>query len=346
MDKEKYPIEISLPCCSKYTSLAFDGCTYYMLKTCSNNVYRFDCRFCEVSEIKTCRLYNTLCYDCKNCCFWASSAKCKGVIYKLDCGFREIDRFYVSVRGEVEGIITGLSYDCCKDEVLVAFACGIIAFSIKSECSRVVCKITDGIITGVLSITPYYMIIATHKNKQCIIVIDNEGNKIKREYIPHNCIVEDIIYCCCKDKGYFVSLIEKKGCYQKIYIDKAECLTLPHSIICCCYKHSDRCCCCDDKPHCDIDIIESIALIEASIAHILNAEGEKLQKILATTDDFHKIMHVNKEINQTIINATQLEQVLYQKLLCAKEIKPHPPCDEPCCDECDDDKKDISCDDC
>lgn len=61
-------------------------------------------------------------------------------------------------------------------------------------------------------------------------------------------------------------------------------------------------------------MIESIAKVETAISHILNAEGEKIQKILACTSDIDKIMCVNERVNETIINVTQLEQVLYNKL--------------------------------
>lgn len=60
--------------------------------------------------------------------------------------------------------------------------------------------------------------------------------------------------------------------------------------------------------------MESIALIEAAISHILNAEGEKIQKVLAETDNIDTILFVNREVSKTIVNATHLEHVLYEKL--------------------------------
>ncbi|MEG2814290.1 MAG: hypothetical protein RSA79_06790, partial [Oscillospiraceae bacterium] len=86
----------------------------------------------------------------------------------------------------------------------------------------------------------------------------------------------------------------------------------------CNYDICDESCdCCDDK--CDNknacnDVIESIALVETAISHILNAEGEKLQKVIASTNDIDKILCINKEINKTIVNTTHLEHCLYNKL--------------------------------
>ncbi|MEG2193135.1 MAG: hypothetical protein RRX95_07660, partial [Oscillospiraceae bacterium] len=67
-------------------------------------------------------------------------------------------------------------------------------------------------------------------------------------------------------------------------------------------------------------VIESVALMEAALSHILNAEGEKLQKIIAATDDVDKILSANKIINEMVINATHLEIVLHNKLVAIKDF--------------------------
>ena len=79
-------------------------------------------------------------------------------------------------------------------------------------------------------------------------------------------------------------------------------------------------------------MIESIALMEIALSHILNAEGEKLQKVIATTNDIDKILCVNKEVNKTIVNVTHLEQVLYAKL---EALQDNCLCRDLCEDECD-----------
>lgn len=78
--------------------------------------------------------------------------------------------------------------------------------------------------------------------------------------------------------------------------------------------------------------MESIALIETALSHILNAEGEKIQKVLATTDDIEQIICVNKEVNKTIVNATHLEHTLYAKLSALSDCGL---CDDLCDDNCD-----------
>lgn len=83
-------------------------------------------------------------------------------------------------------------------------------------------------------------------------------------------------------------------------------------------------------------ILQSIALIEAALSHILNAEGEKIQKTLCITDNACEIMQINESVNQTITSITFLEQVLYSKLKIAQQL-----CGQHCCHKPD--KKTCDC---
>ena len=63
------------------------------------------------------------------------------------------------------------------------------------------------------------------------------------------------------------------------------------------------------------DILQSIALEEAALAHILNAEGEKLQKAVAmeciTID---KLIEINQTVQNTVEAAALFEQALQAKI--------------------------------
>lgn len=63
-----------------------------------------------------------------------------------------------------------------------------------------------------------------------------------------------------------------------------------------------------------IDIMESIALQEAALAHILNAEGEKLQRFVACADKLDDILCANKSVEETIKAISCLEESLFCKL--------------------------------
>ena len=63
------------------------------------------------------------------------------------------------------------------------------------------------------------------------------------------------------------------------------------------------------------DILQSIALEEAALAHILNAEGEKLQCAVAMECiTAEKLIEVNETVRSTMEAATKFEQALQAKL--------------------------------
>lgn len=74
---------------------------------------------------------------------------------------------------------------------------------------------------------------------------------------------------------------------------------------------------CPDIDRCSAasSLLQSIALEETAISHILNAEGEKLQKVLSLHNcDCKDILEVNKSVRDTIDKITTLETVLKEKL--------------------------------
>ena len=72
--------------------------------------------------------------------------------------------------------------------------------------------------------------------------------------------------------------------------------------------HIDKCCATSS-------LLQSIALEETAISHILNAEGEKIQKVLCMHNcDCKDILEVNKSVQDTVDKITNLEIVLKAKL--------------------------------
>lgn len=58
-----------------------------------------------------------------------------------------------------------------------------------------------------------------------------------------------------------------------------------------------------------------MALQQAALSHILNAEGEKLQKILSFQDISHQtILQTNQSVESMVNSISQLELILKQKL--------------------------------
>lgn len=63
------------------------------------------------------------------------------------------------------------------------------------------------------------------------------------------------------------------------------------------------------------DLMESIALEETALSHILNAEGEKLQRIIGMEDIcVTQIMDANESVYNMVMAITELEKSLKEKL--------------------------------
>lgn len=62
------------------------------------------------------------------------------------------------------------------------------------------------------------------------------------------------------------------------------------------------------------DLIESIALEQAALSHIINAEGEKIQKILKIFECTDEIFKVNDSVKGVLDAVTRLEDLLVAKL--------------------------------
>lgn len=62
------------------------------------------------------------------------------------------------------------------------------------------------------------------------------------------------------------------------------------------------------------DIIESVALQQTGLSHILNAEGEKIQKVVAIANTPAELLAVNKSVESMVNAVSRLELILQSKL--------------------------------
>lgn len=62
------------------------------------------------------------------------------------------------------------------------------------------------------------------------------------------------------------------------------------------------------------DIITSVALEQTALSHIINAEGEKIQKIVASAQSAQEMLAVNNSVKDMLSSITRLEMVLQGKL--------------------------------
>lgn len=306
--------------------LAFDGKYYYfplftqekILKTCED--------FQTLEEFPTLRPYDCLCFDREDCCFWATVSGCATRIYQLDCHFREIACHCLDL--PFSGKITSISFHCCDNSLLIAFPSGVLFYHKETETITPLPPV-KGIITSALSLCPGYFLITRQGKDQILYTFHDTGEEISRSIIPKGISVQDLVYNpCYSDTARLDFLFRESGCYSKISSIPITSYELGYEPCICNHKICQHCCQgppCPDTDAALSDLIESIALIEAALAHILNAQGEELQKVVAEDSTIEEMLDVNGKINQTIGKVTGLEKILFQKLSKASELAQIPP---------------------
>lgn len=79
-------------------------------------------------------------------------------------------------------------------------------------------------------------------------------------------------------------------------------------------------------------MIASIAMEEISLSHLMNAEAEKIQAILARNASIHEIMEMNRSVERMLRNVIKQQMLLQFKLedilLYKPEEKPESECYE------------------
>ena len=62
-------------------------------------------------------------------------------------------------------------------------------------------------------------------------------------------------------------------------------------------------------------LLQSIALQEAALVHILNAEGEKIQRVVCEAKCVDDLLNVNESVTNTIQAVSTLEEMLKDKAI-------------------------------
>lgn len=296
-----------------YKGIAFDGCHFYL--TSQNIICVYDFCMRKIKDIKTCRCFTSICYDSSKNCFWALSENdCNA--YKLDQNLQEVDCLSLPHK---YGKPTSISCGENNSELLIAAGNNIFSiFKSDSKSEQKINCIPDAVTLCVSGTDDGYLFSG----------IFNYGNIIR------HCSSSELSCGILLPEGY-VPVAMAKGCYSHeifLLIVKNHCYyrVIRCTVECCkcckpsCDKHCESCGdddCKESYMERELsDIIESIALSETALSNIINAEADKLQRILELTCDPEVILETNKSISKVISKVTHLEFVLFDKLQAVQEI--------------------------
>lgn len=324
--------QIKTGCPYKYRGIANDKLNFYFSIPEVCEIHKYDLCLENKEVIKTCRGYSSICYDEKNKCFWAISSKTSNKIFKLDLLLKEKE--YIIVNDEKMSFIslTGVSCKYDSDKLVVVFN-GKIGEVDKNSGAKIsiIQKGSINRFKSVEALNEYY-VVSKRKNCDSLVSIYSYSDKLEMQCcIPEEYDIEDMThiyyeYGGCEIDPIFHILATKKGKGPYLlkcgieYNNENSCVGVEEIPCKPVIRRPKRC---NKKVNCKksiCDIIESIALIEMALSHILNAEGEKIEKTIAIAKDTCEIIKVNDSVNKTVINITYLEQILFSKLQLAFEM--------------------------
>ncbi|MEG1776883.1 MAG: hypothetical protein RR367_10255 [Clostridia bacterium] len=299
-----------------YVGIAYDGYSFYLTLPQCCQVHRYDHDLCYVDCIHTQDAYVSLCYDFKDHCFWALCAKVPNQLYKLDCSFRQIGSITPRLCDEAPLCLTGVAYHMRRNTLLLSFGGGIGEVE----------KAEHPPITLLQAAPPCTEFTCVESAEGCYLYGYQDAQE---QGICVSSPCDHLPACCTIPKKYQLwdmAALPMAYCGsigQKVYL-----LTVLNE--CASYIIEGTLCCssetppnpCDRAQGCN-DLLESVALMEAALAHILNAEGEKIQKVVATEKSCRDILLANDSVLRTLVGVTHMEQILYDKLTLIKAI---------CCD--------------
>lgn len=338
---------VPLPCgVNSIKGVATNHCCFFFLDCSGCKLIKWSKCTQSVETIELDRKYLCICFDHKENCYWGIPVCEPHLIYRLDACFREVG--HITISGAYQQRAIGICCDDCENGILVCYPCQL---AFIEKCGEKVTwhKNEDGqkINLGVLMqcecrVNCYY------EGCRQIIEVHSPGCQESIVLcIPKEHRLVGMASCFCKHKGdcRFCVLLSKGCSHEFILGEYRVCFSQKPIELCCPCRPAPGPCPppCPPEPNCggSYEVMHSIALEEAGLAHILNAEGEKIQKAVAISDNIEQLICVNESVKRTLTQVTLLEGMLYSKLealvscndFCHAKSPCPPPCPPvPCCD--------------
>ncbi|MFI3261037.1 MAG: hypothetical protein R3Y13_04940 [bacterium] len=321
--------------CNLYTGTIFSGNSYKLLMPINKEMELLTKNYTSVCKKKLCYEYKNISYSKNTNEYLLTKLKDTENIYIVDEKFNELEKIKLKIVEKYKKEINSISYAkedckiyiCLKDCVYSVTMQGDF---IKEELSRETknelnMRILNSYTrcnnqnVGNINITCANYIqgdLYIGYKKNCsgyISKISKCGNIQETYYIDDEIEINEIF----KSRDNIELLITKQCKYNYLYVSN-KCINNGECLHKCCSPEK-KCCnkCKEEKcdPKCEVKkIIESIALIEASLAQLLCVESEKVKKIIKISDKPSEIINVNDSVSRTITNITMLEQMLTEKL--------------------------------
>lgn len=313
----------SSPCfIGRIDAIAYDGYEFALLTPNQKAIVKLNQQLCPIKTLPTCRKYHCLCFNERSHCYWAMSVQRPCTLFMLDELFREVDT--LKLPSTESNQPCAISCSPCSDVLMMLYPNTILSVDI---CSRgyhfIPIEQKDIHVFDILSLMDGFVLAYLQDHQFFIEVNCNDFENSSRFCIPDGFRLEGMYLCDFTQTSdgsiYEVNLLlsDSKNHEQCILPLQLTCCKEDHD---CCEEEccgKEECGCCEDNTSClcgVYEILHSIALEEAGLAHILNAEGEKIQKAVASNATIEELLRVNASVSNTINKVTVLEGQLIAKL--------------------------------
>ncbi len=313
--------------CSKeiYTGLIFNNKNYFSLNSKYNTIKVYNQSVKNIFNIKTYDIYKAGTKTKEKNKLYLIKNNDNSNLYITNMNFQELEKIELKIPSNYSDDINSISFDYINNRILLStktmvYSVTLDGYFVKEELSKeTIRKISNEnsktniyknlnghysanfktfYQTNITSIGMFCgkkVISYIKGNSVYISLISNNGNIIETHYIEDNIIINSIINIC----GNMVFLVTKDDNYNYLYITakKSKHIKIKNK-----YRNNGY-----------NQIIKSLALIELSIANILNIESEKIEKLIKQSKNKDELIEINNSVSKIIYNIAELEQVLYEK---------------------------------
>ncbi|MGL4739063.1 MAG: hypothetical protein ACRCW2_16615 [Cellulosilyticaceae bacterium] len=298
----------------------FDGDFYYFVDGKTLNAFKYSSDFKLCETFKTPIIFQAITYDPIQKCFWAYGFSSQNHFYKLGPTFKQIDTLTINPSSPETPTILTLAFDCKCHYIVATTHTELLYIDLQGRIIHTKTNpiSTDMYLSAFLTYDATLILGQSNANYYLHLICQNE--KVKTFSIPNlKYTYKAMITLCCllDDANIRVQLLANtcSNCSYIIQFDldleSYKCCVCPDTCTCCC-SSPEHTPCCPCNALCEI--LTSIALAETSLSHILNAEGEKLQKGIALSCNVCDLIALNKSVENTLSYVIQLETTLTNKL--------------------------------
>ncbi|MCI8361083.1 MAG: hypothetical protein HFE86_07085 [Clostridiales bacterium] len=319
--------EFPVPSAARFTGMAYDGLSYYLVNGQERKVYRYGQDFKPEASLDADRVYAGLCFDPERGGFWAADRR-QPALYRLDASLREIDCLPVVLTGYGGDPGPVQSVSCAGGRLLAVFGSCLVGLDPCScESPALLTKTEDMLLQCALAVGPQIVLLGMGEGGQTLRLLSADGQTLHESLLPRDCDTVTAAVCRSasdtEEQGRLQLLVSRRCRYAYVW----DCLLTGDEEEPAAYSPMPPPCAvrplqtqaekepvCGEEPVDPSRILEAVALSERAVSCVLNAQGDQLREVLSSSGDPAEILAADRKTQAALRRATRLEYALYDLL--------------------------------